>query len=245
MLIDNITLSNFRAYQGIQSLSLSLNPEKHITVISGQNGFGKTSLLTALVWILYGKLIADVDERYKKEIHESGGYNKYAYKLMNRNALVAALDSEKVLLAQVTDKTNILEQKRIKAEIENLYCFYGSITITNLLIPHLSCNEVCIKRIYNSRSHQERLEILIDGNENDLTETIGLEIFINDFILPKEIAKFFFFDAEKITALAEVKSIDEKLYFSKAYNEVLGIKKYTDLKQTLEHLKLKISKKSA
>lgn len=245
MLIDNITLSNFRAYQGEQSLSLSLNPEKHITIISGQNGFGKTSFLTSLVWILYGKLMADVDERYKKEIHESGGYHKYAYKLMNRNALVAAVDAEKALLNKIQESNNILEHKRLKKSIESLYCFSGSITLTNLLIPHLPCKEVTVTRIYNSRSQQEDLEILIDGKENELTQTIGLEIFINDFILPKEIAKFFFFDAEKITALAEVKNIDEKLYFSKAYNEVLGIKKYADLKQNLENLKLKISKKSA
>ena len=39
--------------------------------------------------------------------------------------------------------------------------------------------------------------VLIDGKVNELTKTIGQEIFINDFILPKEIAKFFFFDAEK------------------------------------------------
>lgn len=245
MLIDNIILSNFRAYQGEQSLSLSLNPEKHITIISGQNGFGKTSFLTSLVWILYGKLMADVDERYKKEIHESGGYHKYSYKLMNRNALVAAVDAEKALLNKIQESNNILEHKRLKKSIEDLYCFSGSITLTNLLIPHLPCKEVTVTRIYNSRSQQEDLEILIDGKENELTQTIGLEIFINDFILPKEIAKFFFFDAEKITALAEVKNIDEKLYFSKAYNEVLGIKKYADLKQNLENLKLKISKKSA
>lgn len=245
MLIDKIILSNFRAYQGRQELSLSLNPEKHVTVISGQNGFGKTSLLTGLVWVLYGKLMIDVDERYRKEIQESGGYGKYSNKLMNRNALVIANESEKVLLAQIDLSESILQKRRLKENIDGLYSFSVSIKLTNIMIPHLTCNDVTIIRSYNTRSQKEDLQILIDGKENELTQTIGLEIFINDFILPKEIAKFFFFDAEKITALAEVKSLDEKLYFSKAYNEVLGIKKYTDLKTNLENLKIKISKKSA
>lgn len=245
MLIDRINLYNFRAYQGKQQLSLSVNPEQHVTIISGQNGFGKTSLLTALVWILYGKQMVEVDERYRKEVHETGGYARYAFKLMNRNALQVAAAQEQTLQQEKQGTQNVLEIKRINAEIEELYSFSGTIVLTNIFIPHLSCNEVSITRIYNARKDNEELEILIDGRVNELTKTIGQEIFINDFILPKEIAKFFFFDAEKITALAEVKNLDEKLYFSKAYNEVLGIKKYTDLKQNLENLQLRISKKSA
>ncbi|SFA58576.1 DNA sulfur modification protein DndD [Pedobacter suwonensis] len=245
MLIDNITLKNFRAYQGKQPITLSTNPEKHVTIISGQNGFGKTSLLTSLVWILYGKLMVDVDERYRKEVYESGGYHRYAFKLMNRNALQEAVEQENVLKAERASTQNRLELARIDAEIDALYSFSGKLVLTNIFIPHLSCNEVSIARTYNTRKEREELEILIDGRANELTKTIGQDIFINDFILPKEIAKFFFFDAEKITALAEVKNIDEKLYFSKAYNEVLGIKKYTDLKQNLENLQLRISKKSA
>ena len=71
---------------------------------------------------------------------------------------------------------------------------------------------------------------------------VGYDIFINDFILSKDIAKFFFFDAEKIVNLAEVKSIDEKRRLSTAYSEVLGIKKYEDVKRNLENLRLKFRK---
>ncbi|MCZ4245469.1 AAA family ATPase [Pedobacter punctiformis] len=245
MLIDQIKLNNFRAYKGQQSLSLSTNPSKHVTIISGQNGFGKTSFLTALVWILYGKLMVDVDERYRKEIHESGGYQRYVFKLMNRIALQQSRHALDELTTQMAATQNVLEQGVIQEKINELYTFGGSITLTNIFIPHLACNEVTVNRSYNTKNDTEELEILIDGKTNELTKTIGSEIFINDFILPKEIAKFFFFDAEKITALAEVKSTDEKLYFSKAYNEVLGIKKYTDLKQSLQNVILRVAKKSA
>lgn len=67
-----------------------------------------------------------------------------------------------------------------------------------------------------------------------------MELFINDFILPREIAKFFFFDAEKIVTLAEAKSKSELKNLSRAYSEVLGIKKYEDLKKNLETLLVKL-----
>jgi DNA sulfur modification protein DndD len=245
MLIDQIILNNFRVYHGTHALLLSVNPEKNVSIISGQNGFGKTSLLTSLVWGLYGKLIADVDERYRKEIYETGGYKKYAEKLMSLPALKEAFAKYEDLKKQKAETKNVLEIGRLKQDIDNLYSFSITLKFTQIFIPHLSCNEVSVKRTYNTKTNNETVEILIDGKTNELTKTIGQEIFINDFILPKEIAKFFFFDAEKITALAEVRNLEEKQYFSKAYNEVLGIKKYSDLKQNLENLQLRVRKKSA
>lgn len=245
MLIDQIVLRNFRVYYGSNEINLSVNPEKNVSIISGQNGFGKTSFLTALVWCLYGKYMPDVDERYRKEINESGGYKKHALKLMSRPALAEAENEIESLKHKLEKTQNVLEKELIKNTINDLYSFSVIISFTNILIPHLSCSKVEIKRTYNTLNFQETLEVLIDGKINELTKTIGQEIFINDFILPKEIAKFFFFDAEKITALAEIKNIEEKQYFSKAYNEVLGIKKYTDLKQNLENLQLRLRKKSA
>lgn len=245
MLIEQIVLSNFRVYYGTNEINLSVNPEKNVSIISGQNGFGKTSFLTALVWCLYGKYMPDVDERYRKEINESGGYKKHALKLMSRPALAEAENEIDSLKYKLEKTQNVLEKELIKNTINNLYSFSVTLSFTNILIPHLSCSKVEVKRTYNTLNFQENLEVLIDGKVNELTKTIGQEIFINDFILPKEIAKFFFFDAEKITALAEIKNIEEKQYFSKAYNEVLGIKKYTDLKQNLENLQLRLRKKSA
>ena len=77
---------------------------------------------------------------------------------------------------------------------------------------------------------------MIDEKVNELTKKVGFETFINDFILPREIAKFFFFDSEKIVSLAEAKTRDELKYLSRAYSEVLGLKKYDDLKLGLNSL---------
>lgn len=215
MFIEKVSIQNFRVYNGINQVSLSVKPEKNVSIISGNNGFGKTSFLTSLVWCMYGKLMADVDDRYRKEIYESGGYKRYCEKILN---LAAAKDGD---------------------------TFSVTIKFSKLFIPSIPCDFVQVKRTYNTTSHQEAVEVLIDGKPNELTREVGSEIFINDFILPKEIAKFFFFDAEKIVSLAEIRSTEEKKALSMAYGEVLGIKKYLDLKDNLENLKIRLRKKSS
>ena len=86
----------------------------------------------------------------------------------------------------------------------------------------MGANELIIKRFHNIGDKEDSLEIFIDHKENELVEEIGKEIFIQDFILPKEIAKFFFFDAERITSIAEMNTIEDKRNLNKAYTEILG-----------------------
>lgn len=62
--------NNFRIYKGKNSISLLPDKDKNIIVVSGKNGFGKTTFLMALVWCLYGKQMEKVDELYEKEIRE-------------------------------------------------------------------------------------------------------------------------------------------------------------------------------
>lgn len=56
MRLESITLINFRQYYGKQTIYFSQSDEKNITVIHGENGSGKTALLNAFSWCLYGEL---------------------------------------------------------------------------------------------------------------------------------------------------------------------------------------------
>jgi DNA sulfur modification protein DndD len=56
MLLDSITLKNFRQYYGEQTITFSKSKEQNVTVIHGENGSGKTALLNAFSWCLYGVL---------------------------------------------------------------------------------------------------------------------------------------------------------------------------------------------
>ncbi|CCG53716.1 DNA sulfur modification protein DndD [Flavobacterium indicum GPTSA100-9 = DSM 17447] len=217
MTIKEIELNNFRIYKGSNLIDLSNIDDKNIFVVSGRNGFGKTTFLMSLVWCLYGRQMQDVDDIYKKEIDDQGGYGKYIGNSLNR-----------------------------LAKSEDDYNFHVSITFTNVNIPEVPCKEIRIKRSYNAKtSSSEDVEVLIDGYPSEIAKEVGPEIFIREFIMPIEIAKFFFFDAEKIVSLAEVNTPEQKRKLSKAYSEVLGIKKYEDLKGELEGLQLKLRQDTA
>ena len=206
MVIKEIELNNFRIYNGLNSIPLTTDEKRNIVIISGKNGFGKTTFLMSLVWCLYGRQMEDVDDLYNREIRDNGGYPKYIAGSLNR-----------------------------KAKAEGDTQFSVSITFHDVNIPEVQCHELKITRTFSVAkiSNPENVEILIDGYENELTKEVGPEIFIREFIMPTEIAKFFFFDAEKIVSLAEINTAEQRRSLSLAYSEVLGIKKYEDMKAEL------------
>ncbi|MFD0538763.1 AAA family ATPase [Actinomadura luteofluorescens] len=54
MLLLNVTLENYGAYKGKQSLDLTTRPGRPVILIGGLNGCGKTTLLDAIQLALYG-----------------------------------------------------------------------------------------------------------------------------------------------------------------------------------------------
>ncbi len=74
MKINSIELKNFRPYYGKHTINFATDDERHVTVIQGVNGAGKTSLFTGLNWCLYG------DDFVKRNIGHIG-------ELVNRRAL--------------------------------------------------------------------------------------------------------------------------------------------------------------
>ncbi|MDR2835466.1 MAG: DNA sulfur modification protein DndD [Bacteroidales bacterium] len=211
MYIKEIQLNNFRIYKGVNHISLIPKDNKNIIIVSGQNGFGKTTFLMSLVWCLYGKNMGQVDAMYQKEISDKGNYTKYIADSMNR-----------------------------KAQEEGEKEFSVTMSFSNVNVQNVLC-DVDVTRSYNIiKGTSDTVEVLISGQPQELIENLssdnqkGEEIFIRDFILPIAIAKFFFFDAEKITSLAEINQTDQRRQLSQAYSEVLGIQKYEVLKDNLE-----------
>ncbi|MEL6717588.1 MAG: AAA family ATPase [Bacteroidota bacterium] len=218
MKIKELELNNFRIYKGQNSIQFDSFDDKNIVIVSGKNGFGKTTFLMSLVWCLYGRQMKDVDEPYKLEIQKAGGYSKYIRNSLNR-------------LAKTEGET----------------AFSVSLTVTDIEIPEMPCKEIKITRKLDIElGFEEQLEITVDGFTNELTQgDEQAEMFIRDFILPKETAKFFLFDAEKIVSLAEITTAEQRRSLSLSYSEVLGIKKYEDLKANLEELQIRLRSESA
>ncbi len=165
MFIKEIELNNFRIYKGSNTINLLPENNKNIVVVSGKNGFGKTTFLMSLVWCLYGRQMEKVDELYQKEIADKGGYGKYIGNSLNR-------------LAKVEGETK----------------FSVSVTFRDVKIPEITCNEIRITRTYDIvTSASDKVEVLIDGFQNELIQDLttdgkqdGEEIFIRD-LMPKRL----------------------------------------------------------
>lgn len=241
MIIRSITLNNYRLYKGVNTLSFINPDEKNIMLISGENGFGKTTFLHSLIWCLYGKLMTEVEVEVRKDIN-SNGYNSFLRSNMNNDVLSEA---ETVLSDEVRftikKKGYTPETEQLKA----LTTYSVTIEFAEVVIPSLPCTSIKISRSYDIIQDKESVDILIDGAKNELANEIGPDVFINDFILNKDIARFFFFDSEQIVALAETGSASDRRKLCSAYNEVLGVRKYEDLKKNLENVRLRFRRKSS
>lgn len=240
MRISSITLNNYRLYYGANTISFPEEEGKNIYLICGENGYGKTTFLHSLLWCLYGKAMTEVDDSIKKEINARGGYNIHLETNLNNKARKEIEGYTAKDIVSLRKSLNLLTGKN---PLDNAK-YSISIEFEDVFVPSIQCKSIIVTRQYDTLQKIEDVQIFIDGKTNELTEEIGNEIFINDFILNRDIARFFFFDSERIVSLAEVSTIDDRRKLSSAYNQVLGVKKYEDLKRNLENLRLKFRRRS-
>lgn len=238
MLIESITLNNYRLYEGENVIQFHFDEAKNVHLICGENGFGKTTLLHSLLWCLFGRFVGDVPVSGQET---NSNYAAMQKEILNQNATKRFEEKatpEIVALIKKNGYTNDYEEIKKDSVYSVAICF------AEVGIPSIPCQKIVVARSYDSLLQKEDVEILIDGVKNELTDEIGPEVFINDFILNRDIAKLFFFDSEEIVSLADTGTIAERRKLSKAYEEVLGIRKYEELRSNLEGLRLRYRKKS-
>jgi DNA sulfur modification protein DndD len=74
MIFSQLTIKDFRCFYGRQELHFSRGETANVTLIHAENGFGKTTLLNAFIWCLYGNLTLDSER--KKEIINSRAWDE-------------------------------------------------------------------------------------------------------------------------------------------------------------------------
>lgn len=71
MIIERLILENFRQFKGKQEIIFSDLRDRNVTLIHAENGFGKTTLLKALLWAFYGRDgLKDDFEKPDRILHE-------------------------------------------------------------------------------------------------------------------------------------------------------------------------------
>ena len=54
MILKSLYLKNYRTYRGPEEIKFA-SGDKNITIIQGNNEVGKTTIMTAISWCLYGR----------------------------------------------------------------------------------------------------------------------------------------------------------------------------------------------
>lgn len=209
MKFSEIEIHDFRQYYKTSKIDLTTNVGQNIILIGGKNGYGKTNLLLSIVWCLYGEKMSDIDDNFKREINIAGNYPRFLRDSLNWTA------------------------KR-----ENKDLFSVSLVISDIESYHSNntkSNSIRITRTFNSKTTDEKLSIIdLETNKEIYLYKEDKVNFINDHIIPLDAAKFVFFDAEKISEIADFNIRDEGNFINDALNKILGLDVYDTLVNDLD-----------
>lgn len=194
MLLKNMSLTNFRQFNGTQSINFSVDPAKNVTVIMGENGSGKTTLAQAFTWCLYGATDFDDQNVLNKAIAQNIGPNGEATVQVKLSMSHLGIDY-----------TMTREQK------------YTTNSSGILNRP----NNTVFKIQYKNT----------DGQQEFVKDT-EVDLRMKE-ILPKELAKYFFFDGERIGNMSKEIRKGKSKEFADAVKSLLGLSAFTE---ALDHL---------
>jgi DNA sulfur modification protein DndD len=190
MILERLVLENFRQFKGRQEIVFSDLRERNVTLVHAENGFGKTTLLNAITWVLYGRDGLSEDfEKPDSLIHEGlAHYCKDPHGLEASVSLTFTHDDERFVL---TRALTLAEQQ------------------------------------HDARRARLSMEAMRDGQTFNLDNP---QRRVNS-IIPDGIAKFLFFNGERIDHLAMEKNSDQ---VTAAIRQMLGLRL---LERTIDDLK--------
>jgi DNA sulfur modification protein DndD len=184
--IESISIENFRLLQKMD-IKLSQDSEKPITIIEGNNSLGKTTLMNAIYWCLYG--------REPFFLNEGLGKPRINQKVMN--------DTE--------------VGNKVKASVKVSFSDYKKIThiVTRELVCRRQ-NEGTIK-VDNKKAGGQvdsgfifddyiTVEVLKDDGNWKVIDDLNQSVTEINRILPEDIAEFTLFNGEKLDSFFREKN---------------------------------------
>lgn len=171
MKILSLNIENFRAYKGPIQIDFSTDKNKNFTIIEGTNGTGKTSILNAITWCLYGE-----------ELHNKG---------LDKNKSLSTKEAQ-----QDPIYNEIIENKAIDGDIVTVKV---SIHMLDDDEEHIHISRSLKYTQKNGKlipNKNTQFDILYseDGNDYPLNAP---QTYIKQH-MPKDIEEYFFFDGERL-----------------------------------------------
>lgn len=174
MKINKIFIKNFKSYYNDNEYDLTVDDNKNVILIIADSGYGKTTLMQAINWVLY-------DEEYLNRFNKGKGNNKITLENWINSTYIEEIKRQNTY--GEIEVSMHFEDDNNKYQITNEYVF----SFDNSTIQ------------YESHSHTLKK---LANNSSQWTSVKSLESEINK-ILPKNIVQYFFFDAEKQSRLTD------------------------------------------
>lgn len=176
MIIHKLEMYNFRQYIDLQEVSFSTDPERNVTVLIGVNTSGKTTIIRAFEWCLYGKNGFEDPVLLNSEVRDNMNVGD------TQDVWVAVTfsheDSNGQKMYTLKRKFTYLSNERTKAE--------GKLVVGLNKKP-----EEDLSLIYLQADGQTKTAI----RRENISESI-------DRVLPQDLSDYFFFGGERISGIA-------------------------------------------
>lgn len=172
MKFRKISIFNFMRYKGENTIEFSCDSKKNVTVVMGDNTFGKTTLAQAFRWGLYGEII---DTRYGKS-KDTILLNKDILANMNDD------DQESVYVQLEVQEGEVIFQFKREAIFTRNYPMFKTRKVS--------------EKLWMRRKIKDNWDSWIDNNSSD-KKTNGTVDDNIKIMFPKELSSYFFFDGER------------------------------------------------
>jgi DNA sulfur modification protein DndD len=185
MYLKNITLRDWKAYGGESRIEFPTpTKRKNVVIIGAPNGFGKTSILEALLFGLYGRdalpLVARANKNFEREIEK--GYPSFLQRALHAHALNDGRQSMTVELG-----FEDIDSEAGSLSISRTWYFRGDGAF----------REEQVQIFMGAERRPLRAPRLEDDADDYFRGRIAQEM------LPAHLAQFFLFDGEQVQRLAQ------------------------------------------
>lgn len=172
MIINNLEMYNFRQYVGKQSIDFSTDPDKNVTALIGINTAGKTTIIRAFEWCLYGKNGFEDQVLLNSEVRN----NMNPGDVQETYVAVKFTYDGRIHTLKRTFKYTCTERTVKDDKVE--------VTLKKTPEENLTLN-------YLQSDGQTKTPV----DRSNITETM-------DRVIPKDLSDYFFFGGERISSIA-------------------------------------------